>query len=682
MQGCFGLGFVALAAYAAHAGLGFGGAGARALFEDWIYNAVLVLAAALAIARGVVRREERTAWLTLGFGLAAWSAGTLHSTLAGPPSATFPTLDDVLWLALYPASYAGLVLLVRARVRQFHPVLWLDGLIGALAVAGAGAAIVLPAVLAHSSTPASVAFSDLLYPIGDLVLLGLVAGVFALTAWRPGRAWALLLAGFAVGALADCAFVYENALGTYAPGGVQDALWPASALLLAAAAWQPVRPRAIRLVGWRILVLPSAFALVALTILVWNGFAPLGRLAVALAALTILVVILRAALTFAENLRMLARSREEALTDSLTRLGNRRRFMDDLPDALERATPSRPCLLALYDLDGFKRYNDAFGHPAGDALLARLGESLAASVAPHGSAYRLGGDEFCVLVQASSAEADRVAAAGRDALTDHGRGFTVDASCGTVRLPAEAEDEGLAMSLADRRLYADKDVRRRAASGAVTRDVLLQVLREREPDLCAHVEGVTQLAGSVGRRLGLGAEALDVIARAAELHDVGKMAVPDSVLHKPGPLDAAEREFILEHTIIGERILNASPAMRPVARVVRASHERWDGTGYPDRLAGEEIPLEARIVAVCDAFHTIISERSYQGARSRDEALAELERCAGSQFDPRVVAAFREAAEATFVRSAPPVLDRVEDAADTSPTSPARPPGPGKDVVS
>lgn len=682
MRGSFGLGFAALAAYAAHAALGFGGAGSRGLFEDWVYNAILVLAAALSIARGVVRREERPAWLTLGLGLAAWSAGTLHSTLAGSPAAAFPTLDDVLWLALYPASYACLVLLVRARVRQFHPVLWLDGLIGALAVAGAGAAIVLPAVLAHGSTSATVGFSDLLYPVGDLVLLGLVVGVFALTAWRPGRAWALLLAGFAVGALADCAFVYANALGTYTAGGLEDALWPASALLLAAAAWQPSEPRAIRLVGWRVLVLPAAFALVALTILVGNGFAPLGRLAVALAALTIVVVILRAALTFAENLRMLARTREEALTDSLTRLGNRRRFMQDLSYACERATPQRPSLLALYDLDGFKRYNDAFGHPAGDALLARLGESLAAAVLPAGSAYRLGGDEFCVLVQASAAEADRVSAAGREALTDHGRGFAVDASCGIVRIPTEAEDEGLAMSVADRRLYADKDARRGADAGAITRDVLLQVLREREPDLCHHVEGVTDLAVSVGRRLGLGAEALDVIARAAELHDVGKMAVPDAVLHKPGPLDAAERAFILEHTIIGERILNASPAMRPVARVVRASHERWDGAGYPDRLVGEEIPLEARIVAVCDAFHTITSERSYQRARSPEEALGELERCAGSQFDPRVVAAFHAAADTTFVHSPVPALDGAGPAADTHATTSSGSSSPGKDLVS
>jgi HD-GYP domain-containing protein (c-di-GMP phosphodiesterase class II) len=138
----------------------------------------------------------------------------------------------------------------------------------------------------------------------------------------------------------------------------------------------------------------------------------------------------------------------------------------------------------------------------------------------------------------------------------------------------------------------------------------------------------------------LGAEQLDEIARAAELHDIGKLAIPDEILHKPSPLDADEWELMRQHTLIGERILAAAPAMRPVAAIVRASHEHFGGGGYPDGLAGEQIPLGARIVSVCDAFHAMTHERPYQRTLDADAALAELSRCAGSQFDPAVVEVF------------------------------------------
>ena len=136
------------------------------------------------------------------------------------------------------------------------------------------------------------------------------------------------------------------------------------------------------------------------------------------------------------------------------------------------------------------------------------------------------------------------------------------------------------------------------------------------------------------------AEELDEVVRAAELHDVGKMAIPDEILHKAGPLTQEEWTFVRRHTMIGERILSAAPALLPVAKIVRASHEHWDGSGYPDGIAGEEIPLGARIVAVCDAFDAMTTHRPYRDARSVEEALEELRACAGTQFDPAVVDAF------------------------------------------
>ena len=168
-------------------------------------------------------------------------------------------------------------------------------------------------------------------------------------------------------------------------------------------------------------------------------------------------------------------------------------------------------------------------------------------------------------------------------------------------------------------------------------DAFLEALAIREPSLHAHLEGVAALALEVGTRLGLSAGDLEELSRAAQLHDLGKVAVPDEILGKPGDLDEREWEFIHQHTVVGERILRASPALRNAATIVRSSHERWDGTGYPDGLTGEEIPLASRIVSACDAFEAMTSSRPYRAARTVDDAVAELERCSGTQFDPAIV---------------------------------------------
>jgi diguanylate cyclase (GGDEF)-like protein len=293
----------------------------------------------------------------------------------------------------------------------------------------------------------------------------------------------------------------------------------------------------------------------------------------------------------------------------------------------------------LFDLDGFKGYNDTFGHLAGDALLAHLGGRLAAAVAPHGTAYRLGGDEFCVLLPADPGELHEHVARAASALSERGETFSISASCGAVLLPHEASTTDYALQLADQRMYARKSGRPSAVREQ-TRDVLLRIMHAKQPDLPEHSSGVAHLAIQVGRRLGMTAEQIDELARAAELHDIGKVGLPDAILDKPGALDSDEWEFVRRHTILGERILSAAPALRPVASIVRASHERWDGRGYPDRLAGEEIPLAARIVAVCDAYEAITGDRCYRQARSGEVARRELTREAGRQFDPHVVAAF------------------------------------------
>ena len=339
----------------------------------------------------------------------------------------------------------------------------------------------------------------------------------------------------------------------------------------------------------------------------------------------------------AENERLLAASREEADTDALTALPNRRALMRDLESQLANASEERQLTLAMFDLDGFKQYNDTFGHPAGDALLTRLGGKLERALEGSGRAYRMGGDEFCMLVPVGGNSGAAIAARAASALSEKGEGFKVGCSYGIAHLPRDASRTEDALSVADQRMYECKAGR--ASASRQSTDVLLKALNERNPGLGEHTSVVAQLAMMTAASLGL-AEETKRIELAGELHDIGKVAIPEAILNKPGLLDQEEWEFMRRHTLIGERILTAAPALAQSAELVRSSHERYDGSGYPDRLAGEDIPFGASIIAVCDAFDAMTSTRPYRAAISVDDALAELRRCSGSQFHPRVVRAF------------------------------------------
>jgi diguanylate cyclase (GGDEF)-like protein len=368
----------------------------------------------------------------------------------------------------------------------------------------------------------------------------------------------------------------------------------------------------------------------------------LGVIPIGIAALALLLMLFGATGLRAQRQELLS----AAETDGLTGLPNRRRLIADLDRRIPRAGEGAAVLM-LFDLNGFKDYNDAFGHLAGDALLARLGHALSTALGARGIAYRLGGDEFCVLCGAH----DRVAIErdALEALSESGEGFDVTASHGVVALPDEAADTIEALRLADQRMYAAKQGGR-ATAGRQSKDVLLRALAERHPDLGEHNDGVAELAVAVAERLGLTEDDVARVRLAAELHDVGKVAIPDAILDKPGPLDDEEWAFMRRHTLIGERILAAAPSLLPVGRLVRASHERWDGGGYPDGLAGTAIPLGARIVAVADAFDAMTTNRPYSKARTAAVALAELRRCAGTQFDAEIVALFETV---VFERLAP-----------------------------
>ncbi len=555
------------------------------VFSRFAHDVVLVLAAAICLAR-VVRGPERLAWALIGGGLLAWSAGEVYYTavLWTDPSPPLPSLADAGYLLFPPLVLAGAVVLLRSRARGAPRRLLIDGLTAALGVAALSAAIVFETVLeAVEGDPLAVA-TGLAYPLLDLVLLGLAVGALASTGWRLDRTWMLLAAGISTFWLADSLYLVRAAQGVYESGGWFDAGWWAGMALIAAAAWQPLPRHDTRAAdeSLRVIAVPLAFGSIGLGLLVYGAIAGLNLVAVALAGASLLAMLLRATLTFGENIAMLRTSRDEALTDSLTGLGNRRALGRTLDALLADATPEHPIVLALFDLDGFKQYNDTFGHPAGDTLLIRLGANLAAFLGDRGQAFRMGGDEFCALFATSGEPIEPMVLGAATALSEQGDGFAIGCSHGAIVLPLEAREAVEALRIADHRMYANKHAGRTSA-GRQSKDVLLRALAERHPELGTHAETVA-LAAATAEALGMPHDEVEHVRHASELHDAGKVAIPDAILGKPGPLTTEEWAFVRRHPVIGERIILAAPALTRVAALVRASHERWDGAGYPDGL--------------------------------------------------------------------------------------------------
>jgi two-component system cell cycle response regulator len=638
-----GVAVLMLVGYAAHALFTVGGHGLDGFFQKWVNDAVVPVCAAVCFLRVWSQREDRFAWLALGLGMASWSIGNLYYSvyLINRDPLPIPSISDGLWLAIYPFSLFGVALLLRSRLATWRTSMWLDSLIAATAVAAVSADLVVATVVrsnVHASTAELV--TNLAYPIGDLVLLAMAVGAIALEGWRGDRTWFTLTAGFAAFTITDGLFMVKTANGTYHVGTIIDAGWLLAGVLVAWAALQPVtrRPRPV-MDGWRFVIMPIGFGLVALVMLAagGSGFARLWT--AGLASITLIGVFARLALTFREYMRMVHRSDHEASTDALTGLGNRRRLLLDLEDAGMRASRQVTLAFGLFDLDGFKPYNDNYGHPAGDALLARLGGQLKIAVGQVGSAYRMGGDEFCVLISCHPGQAQAVVARAAAALTEEGEGFHVRASWGAVELPAETTNPTDTLRITDQRMYQNK-LSRRSSGGEEIASALMQALAEHSPALVDHMSGVAELAGQVASELKLTADEVAEVRRAAELHDIGKIAIPAAILDKHGPLSADERVFVNRHTLIGERILHAAPSLHRVGLIVRSSHERYDGRGYPDGLAGTKTSLGARIINVCDAYNAMTTDRPYAAAMSTTDALAELRRCSGSQFDPQVVDTF------------------------------------------
>jgi two-component system, cell cycle response regulator len=479
---------------ALHYWLGVGGSLHFAI-GNVLYDAVVLGAGVACLVRASAFGRERSAWILIGIAILSWGAAEVYWTAAieGNPNAPYPSPADAGYLLFYPFAYAGLALLVRARAHEIKWRLWMDGLIATLGTAALGAAFIFDFVANKAEgTPVQVA-TTLAYPLGDIAMLAMVVGVVALTGWRPGRTWSLLLAGLTALVVADIAFTLQLTEEALPGGSWVEPVYLISAVCLGASVWQPAEAAAITSPEEgerrREIVVPAVFASVMIGLFAMQYFSATSGLSTVLWAATMTAVIVRLAMSDRENKELL----EQVRTDPLTGLANQGRMQVDLPLWASRADEEHPLMLLLFDLNGFKHYNDTFGHPAGDALLTKLGGALRDAVGEDGVAYRIGGDEFCVLLNCPQERFDSVARAATMALHATGPGFEVSSAHGAVELPTEESEPSAALQLADVRMYAQKESRRLA------HDELIEPTVTASPEKREHSQG-SSLPGSATPR--------------------------------------------------------------------------------------------------------------------------------------------------------------------------------------
>lgn len=641
---------VAWAAFLVHAVVPDGGR-VSWWFDNGVYYALLLAATAGCVLRAVTVSHNRAAWALIGAGLATWTAGDVYYLVRLQPldEVPVPSPADAGYLAYFPLVYVGVVLLMRDRLHGVTKALWIDGITAALTVTAVAGAMLLGPLRAATDGSAAMILTNLAYPLGDIVLLGLLAALGVAQRFRLDRSGLLLVLGLLSAAVADAVYLVQAANGTYVEGHVVDALWAASLLLIGAAAWRDT-PRPSQPPAWRAAAaLPLVFGGTAALLLVWSSWNPLGPIATALASGAIVSVLARLAVTLRENTRLLSTASSAAVTDPLTGLPNRRALACDLDRLLGDATPERPLVLALFDLNGFKTYNDRFGHPAGDALLRRLGARLRAVAGPGVATYRLGGDEFALVTDSLPAETLELVDRAASALSEQAEGFAVTASFGAVTVPEEADTVADAFRIADARLYTRKAWH--YATHDQPQDELLRVLEARDPERMPVRLLASRIAGLLGCAHGLSEVERADVTRATLLRDVGTLAVPDDICRARRPLTPAETDLLHQHPVIGERVLSTIPALRPLAPILRASHEHWDGSGYPDGRRADAIPLPARIAALAIAYahHRVADGLPHEEAVGRiahtpwyDPSLVALLARAGDELESLVVGVGRD----------------------------------------
>ena len=586
---------------------------------------------------------------------------------------------------LVPVTTAGLATLAAALVTQQQAGLGpvqIGGLL--LLVGGATLAERFPVPIEIEGMPAGGVSLAAVFIVGAAVLYGwapavivafLSAAVVHFAQKRPfdrllynGAAYAL-----SAGAAGIAAGAHQTRTGTVALVvavlAASAAFYATNVALIAAIVARMAGERLVGLVARSIrsTVIPfGIMASVSLTLTVLWHHSPL--LSAALVGPLVAVAL------YQRSVHEALAAMRLALTDPLTGLGNHRHFHERLQSDLDRAAQHGTTFsVCLVDIDDFKHVNDRHGHPMGDRVLAQVASRLRQG----GEAFRLGGDEFALLLPGrTEREALDIANSVLERISDtsfeHGARLTL--SAGVATFPLHGSDRAELVRVADNALYWSKEHGKACATafrgGAaelgdlrrlqerdrharfLAAEGLARAVDARDAYTGEHSAEVGELAARIAARMGRDPDEVELLRLAGSLHDVGKLAIPEDILRKPGPLSENERIVLERHPQIGFRMLD-SLGVEPVATWVLHHHERWDGSGYPNRLSGDRIPLGARILFVADAYDAMTTDRVYRGRLSHERAVRELERCAGTQFDPEVVAALR--AELEEAEQPPPL---------------------------
>lgn len=390
--------------------------------------------------------------------------------------------------------------------------------------------------------------------------------------------------------------------------------------------------------GWRSLAGPLGFVVVGISLLVYDHVNRRMTDAIFWLTLGLIVTVFARMLETNRRQRLEIEARDrETLIDRATSLDNRLKLEADIAAAVARAGDKR--MLVLVELEGLQAYGDRFGYAAADELLRWTAQGLVTAVAPlAGTAYRFDESRLAVLVPASRQQLGEIVLAATESLRGEDSEVPIGRAYGEVAIPDDATAPEVALQIAAQRLAAHKQRQHRSARRQAAA-VLIAALTARRPELRDHLRVVAYRSISLARRLGVGGAEIDDVALAAELQDVGQLAVPGPASRNGSPFGEAEAATVRDQALEGERMIAAAPGLAPVAKLVRSVRERYDGSGYPDGLAGDAIPLGARIIAVSGAFAALTAKPPHREALAPAEPLAKLRREAGSRFDPRVVEA-------------------------------------------
>ena len=325
--------------------------------------------------------------------------------------------------------------------------------------------------------------------------------------------------------------------------------------------------------------------------------------------------------------------------DQLTGLYNRR-FYDLALKSLD-TSENLPLSIIVCDINGLKLINDSFGHDAGDQVIKNVAKAIESACRIEDTIARTGGDEFIAILPTTSAdESLEVAKQMKElALKESIQNIEVSISFGYDTKETSKQSIVEVIANAENYMYRNK-LHESSSMRSKTIDLIMSALFAKSKRETAHSNRVGNICESIASKMNLDKDAINQMRIAGFIHDIGKIGIDEKILNKPGSLTVDERGEIERHPEIGWRLLSTTKEFSELAQFVLSHHEKWDGSGYPNRLKGEEIPLEARIICVADSYDAMTAERSYRKGLSREEAIKEMLRCAETQFDPKIVDVF------------------------------------------